>query len=100
MWIILPDGVLYLWSTNSLSQWPQLKTPHKHASGSSTGFVSLFAYIGAAAAGAPLAWIIQSLHWNGFFGSLFIVSLACALLLVFVYFLQRKKNKLKPNLSI
>ncbi|MDU4396566.1 MAG: MFS transporter family glucose-6-phosphate receptor UhpC, partial [Haemophilus parainfluenzae] len=44
---------------------------------------------------APLAWIIQSLHWNGFFGSLFIVSLACALLLVFVYFLQRKKNKLK-----
>ncbi|MBF1239747.1 MAG: MFS transporter, partial [Haemophilus sp.] len=68
---------------------------HKHASGSSTGFVSLFAYIGAAAAGAPLAWIIQSLHWNGFFGSLFIVSLACALLLVFVYFLQRKKNKLK-----
>ena len=68
---------------------------HKHASGSSTGFVSLFAYIGAAAAGAPLAWIIQSLHWNGFFGSLFIVSLACALLLIFVYFLQRKKNKLK-----
>ena len=51
---------------------------HKHASGSSTGFVSLFAYIGAAAAGAPLAWIIQSLHWNGFFGSLFYcVSCLC-----------------------
>ena len=27
---------------------------HKHASGSSTGFVSLFAYIGAAAAGADV----------------------------------------------
>ena len=67
---------------------------HKYASGSSTGFVSLFAYIGAAAAGAPLAWIIQSLHWNGFFGSLFIVSLGCALLLVLVYFLQRKKNRM------
>lgn len=68
---------------------------HKHASGSSTGFVSLFAYIGAAAAGAPLAWIIQSFHWNGFFGSLFIVSLACALLLILVYFLQRKRNNRK-----
>ena len=92
MWIILPNGILYLWSAISLSQWAAAENSHKHASGSSTGFVSLFAYIGAAAAGAPLAWIIQSLHWNGFFGSLFIVSLACALLLIFVYFLQRKKK--------
>ena len=67
---------------------------HKYASGSSTGFVSLFAYIGAAAAGALLAWIIQSLHWNSFFGTLFIVSLGCALLLILVYFLQRRKNRL------
>ena len=63
-----------------------------------TGFVSLFAYIGAAAAGAPLAWIIQSLHWNGFFGSLFIVSLACAFVHLFsCTSCSVKKNKLKAK---
>lgn len=66
---------------------------HKYASGASTGFVSLFAYIGAAAAGLPLSLIIEKLKWNGFFGTLFIISLICALLLVLVYFLQRRKNK-------
>ncbi|SUB22867.1 regulatory protein UhpC [Pasteurella bettyae] len=68
---------------------------HKYASGASTGFVSLFAYIGAAVAGLPLSLIIEKFHWNGFFGSLFIISLVCALLLILVYILQRHRNKMK-----
>lgn len=66
---------------------------HKSAAGASTGFVSLFAYIGAAVAGLPLSLVIEHFKWNGFFGTLFIISLLCALLLVLVYLLQHKKNK-------
>ena len=66
---------------------------HKYASGASTGFVSLFAYIGAAVAGLPLSLVIEHYKWNGFFGTLFMISLACALLLILVYILQRKRNK-------
>ncbi|PJG83686.1 MFS transporter [Caviibacterium pharyngocola] len=46
---------------------------HKKMPGSATGFVGLFAYLGAALAGYPLALIMQSFHWNGFF-----VVIACA----------------------
>ena len=64
---------------------------HKYASAASTGFVSLFAYAGAAVSGYPLSLIIEHFKWNGFFGTLFVISTACALLLVIVYFLQRQK---------
>ncbi|WP_301099505.1 MFS transporter family glucose-6-phosphate receptor UhpC [Otariodibacter sp.] len=40
---------------------------HKKLSGTATGFVGLFAYLGAALAGYPLALIVQSFHWYGFF---------------------------------
>lgn len=67
---------------------------HKHASAASTGFVSLFAYMGAAVAGYPLSLIIEHFKWNGFFSTLFTISVACASLLILVYFLQYKRNKL------
>ncbi|VEI48278.1 regulatory protein UhpC [Actinobacillus equuli] len=37
--------------------------------------MSLFAYIGAAIAGLPLSLIIEQFKWNGFFSTLFIISL-------------------------
>lgn len=40
---------------------------HKKAAGASTGFVGLFAYMGAALSGYPLALIIESYGWIGFF---------------------------------
>lgn len=40
---------------------------HKKTAGAATGFVGLFAYLGAALAGYPLAIIMQYFHWNGFF---------------------------------
>ncbi|ATW46012.1 MFS transporter family glucose-6-phosphate receptor UhpC [Glaesserella parasuis] len=46
---------------------------HKKTPASATGFVGLFAYLGAAIAGYPLALVMESYHWSGFF----VVS-ACA----------------------
>ncbi|HEF8772736.1 TPA: MFS transporter family glucose-6-phosphate receptor UhpC, partial [Providencia stuartii] len=40
---------------------------HKDSAGAATGFVGLFGYLGAALAGYPLAKIIESTGWNGFF---------------------------------
>ncbi|VEH68040.1 regulatory protein UhpC [Rodentibacter pneumotropicus] len=39
---------------------------HKKTPGTATGFVGLFAYLGAALAGYPLALIVQQFHWTGF----------------------------------
>jgi MFS transporter, OPA family, sugar phosphate sensor protein UhpC len=46
----------------------------KKAAGSATGFVGLFAYIGAAAAGFPLGLMTEKWGWEGFF----IITIICA----------------------
>ncbi|MDP0343070.1 MFS transporter family glucose-6-phosphate receptor UhpC [Glaesserella parasuis] len=46
---------------------------HKKTPASATGFVGLFAYLGAAIAGYPLALVMESYLWSGFF-----VVIACA----------------------
>ncbi|WP_298768281.1 MFS transporter [uncultured Shewanella sp.] len=40
---------------------------HKNAAGAATGFVGLFAYMGAALAGYPLARVLELYSWTGFF---------------------------------
>lgn len=40
---------------------------HKDSAGAATGFVGLFAYMGAALAGYPLALVMEHYHWAGFF---------------------------------
>lgn len=50
---------------------------HKDAAGTATGFVGLFAYIGAALAGYPLALIIDQFNWEGFFS---VITLSAALI--------------------
>lgn len=39
---------------------------HKEAAGAATGFVGLFAYLGASLAGWPLAKVLDTWHWSGF----------------------------------
>lgn len=65
---------------------------HKYAAGASTGFVSLFAYIGAAMAGLPLSIIIENYHWNGFYTLLFSLSVILVVLLMIAMQLQSKKR--------
>lgn len=40
---------------------------HKEAAGAATGFVGLFAYLGASLSGWPLAKVLEIWHWTGFF---------------------------------
>ncbi len=55
---------------------------HKDAAGSVTGFLGLFAYLGAALAGWPLAHIIERYGWPGMFVALAIAATLIALLLM------------------
>lgn len=55
---------------------------HKKAAASATGFVGLFAYMGAAFAGFPLAKIAEDFGWNGFFlASIICIGIAGLMLL-------------------
>lgn len=60
---------------------------HKDAAGASNGFVGLFAYMGAALTGYPLAVIMEKYQWHGFFTTL---ALAAALTLCLLFPLLRK----------
>ncbi|MCL1123262.1 MFS transporter [Shewanella surugensis] len=55
---------------------------HKDAAGAATGFVGLFAYMGAALAGYPLARIIELYSWTGFFTVLTVSAGVVGLLLI------------------
>jgi len=55
---------------------------HKDAAGAATGFVGLFAYLGASLSGWPLARVIDLWHWNGFFAVIAIAAGISALLLL------------------
>lgn len=75
---------------------------HKKAVATSTGFVGLFAYTGAAFAGLPLGYVAESLGWEGFYWSLLIcciISIALLLPLwsVTASSLLPKKNTGEPS---
>ncbi|MDC4168443.1 MFS transporter [Photobacterium damselae] len=55
---------------------------HKNSAGAATGFVGLFAYMGAALSGYPLAIVVEQYHWTGFFTVLAAVSAVIGLLLL------------------
>ena len=55
---------------------------HKEAAGAATGFVGLFAYLGASLSGWPLARVIDVWHWSGFFAAIAIAAGISALLLL------------------
>lgn len=62
---------------------------HRQAAGTSTGFVGLFAYLGAALSGLPVSYVIQNIGWGGFFVTLGICSLVTVLLLVTLWSAKR-----------
>lgn len=59
---------------------------HKQTPGTATGFVGLFAYLGAALAGYPLAVVMTHFHWTGFF--IIITCSAAAIGLLLLPFLR------------
>ena len=67
---------------------------HKKAASSATGFVSCFAYLGAAVAGSPLGYALDTWDWD----SLFIIMLVCSLLslLMLVPMWNARSKALEP----
>ena len=55
---------------------------HKNSAGAATGFVGLFAYMGAALSGYPLARVLEIWHWQGFFVVISVAAGVSALLLL------------------
>ncbi|WP_263081100.1 MFS transporter [Endozoicomonas sp. Mp262] len=55
---------------------------HKEAAGAATGFIGLFAYIGAALAGYPVAKVLELFHWPGFFMVITVAAAITGLLLL------------------
>lgn len=55
---------------------------HKDSAGAATGFVGLFAYMGAALAGYPIAMVLEHFHWTGFFVVISVCSAVIGLLLL------------------
>ena len=55
---------------------------HKAAAGSITGFLGLFAYLGAALAGWPLSLVIERYGWPGMFSLLSVAAVLMGLLLM------------------
>ncbi|PSU48533.1 MFS transporter family glucose-6-phosphate receptor UhpC [Photobacterium frigidiphilum] len=55
---------------------------HKDSVGAATGFVGLFAYMGAALAGYPLALVMEQYHWAGFFTVISCAAAVVGLLLL------------------
>ncbi|MBB1272199.1 MFS transporter [Psychromonas sp. SR45-3] len=68
---------------------------HKDSAGAATGFVGLFAYMGAALAGYPLALIMEQYHWTGFF-----VIISCAAAAIGLLLLPFLKAQSSSNLEI
>ena len=57
---------------------------HKEAAGAATGFVGLFAYLGASLSGWPLAKVMEVWHWTGFCGDRHCGGISALLLLPFL----------------
>ncbi|MCL4110787.1 UNVERIFIED_CONTAM: hypothetical protein GTU68_010164 [Idotea baltica] len=55
---------------------------HKDSAGAATGFVGLFAYMGAALSGYPLALVLETYGWSGFFITISTCAAVIGLLLL------------------
>ncbi|WP_108651700.1 MFS transporter [Dongshaea marina] len=62
---------------------------HKDAAGAATGFIGLFGYLGAALSGYPLALVMSSWGWDGYFSVIAIAAGVTGLLLL--PFIQSQK---------
>lgn len=106
-WLV-PEGSLWLDSfaifwMGFLIYGPQMmigvaaaELSHKKAAATSTGFIGWVAYVGAAAAGYPLAKVAQDWGWEGFF---WVMVICCAVSIVSLVPLwgAQQKPDLEPS---
>lgn len=70
-----------------------IEASHADGAGAATGLKGGVTYIGAALAGAPIAWIKTSYSWNGVFALMGIIAFVLILLTLGLYLLDKKKAK-------
>lgn len=58
-----------------------VEVSHKQAAGTSTGFLGLWGYVGAALSGLPIGYVLTHWGWSGFYTTLFVCAIISALLL-------------------
>lgn len=73
---------------------------HKDSAGAATGFVGLFAYMGAALSGYPLALILEKYSWTGFFITISVCAAIIGLLLLPFLQAQPSRKPLAPKLRL
>lgn len=72
----------FIFGPQMLTGMAAAEAAHKGSAGAATGFVGIFGYLGAALSGWPLAKVMESYSWDGFFLFLSVATLFSALLLV------------------
>lgn len=70
---------------------------HKSASATAVGFVGIFAYMGAAFAGYPLAAITHAMGWDGFFIAMIISGVISIILLLPLWSVTAQSIKAKQK---
>jgi len=70
---------------------------HKSSVGAATGFVGVFAYMGAALAGYPIALILEHFSWSGFFTVISLAAAGIGLLLLPFLLVQSPSAKTTPS---
>jgi len=81
-------GFVFFW-TGFFIFGPQMLTgiaaaevAHKEYAGTATGFVGLFGYMGAALTGWPVAKVIETWGWNGFFMVMAVAAVLSAVIII------------------
>ena len=72
------------------------ESSHKDVAGTATGFLGLFAYLGASLSGYPLTQIMEKWHWDGFMVLMVSSATMCVMVLFYVAMLQ-KPTKIKDK---
>ncbi|WP_434362155.1 MFS transporter [Parasalinivibrio latis] len=71
---------------------------HKDSAGAATGFVGIFAYLGASLAGYPLSQVIVNFEWTGFF---VVITVSAAIIgLLLLPFLSSQLDRHDENTCI
>lgn len=73
---------------------------HKDSAGAATGFVGVFGYLGAGLSGWPLAKVMETWSWDGFFTVLSATTLLSALLLLPLVVKPKANTKRSPASSL
>ena len=72
---------------------------HKKAAATATGFAGCFAYLGSAAAGAPLGALVNAGGWDSYLVTLFVCALLGALIVLPLWSVKTREKQLEAEVQ-